>query len=95
MFVLARAATYSTRTSSAMPLNRPSEALVGWMSGQADEDLFISCLTVAEIRRGILEPAGKKRRQLERWFSGPDGRNRCSQAGYSRSTKRRAWSGHG
>src|SRR3954454_6524443 len=44
------------------------------MAGQADDDLFISCLTVAEIRRGILEkPAGKKRRELERWFSGPDG----------------------
>ena len=29
---------------------------------------------VAEIRRGILEtPAGKKRRELERWFSGPEG----------------------
>jgi predicted nucleic acid-binding protein len=52
----------------------PSEALVEWMSGQADEDLLISCLTVAEIRRGILEkPAGKKRRALERWFSGPEG----------------------
>ena len=52
----------------------PSEALVTWMSGQADEDLFISCLTVAEIRRGILEkPAGRKRREMERWFSGPEG----------------------
>jgi len=52
----------------------PSEALVAWMSSQADEDLFISSLTVAEIRRGILEkPPGKKRRELERWFSGVDG----------------------
>jgi len=52
----------------------PSEALVAWMAGQADEDLFSSSLTVAEIRRGILEkPAGKKRKQLERWFSGPEG----------------------
>ena len=52
----------------------PPEALVRWMAEQADEDLFISSLTVAEIRRGILEkPAGKKRRELERWFSGPDG----------------------
>jgi len=52
----------------------PSEALVAWMAEQADEDLFISSLTVAEIRRGILEkPAGKKRRELERWFSGPEG----------------------
>jgi hypothetical protein len=52
----------------------PSEALVAWMAAQADADLFISSLTVAEIRRGILEkPAGKKRRELERWFSGPEG----------------------
>jgi toxin FitB len=52
----------------------PSEALVAWMSGQVDRDLFISSLTVAEILRGILEkPAGKKRRELERWFSGPEG----------------------
>ena len=30
--------------------------------------------TLAEIRRGILEkPKGKKRRQLESWFSGPEG----------------------
>ena len=52
----------------------PSEALVAWMAEQVDGDLFISSLTVAEIRRGILEkPAGKKRGELERWFSGPDG----------------------
>lgn len=52
----------------------PSEALVAWMAEQCDGDLFISSLTVAEIRRGILEkPAGKKRRELERWFSGPEG----------------------
>jgi predicted nucleic acid-binding protein len=52
----------------------PSEALVAWMAGQADEDLFISSLTVAEIRRGLLEkPAGKKRKELERWFAGPEG----------------------
>jgi predicted nucleic acid-binding protein len=52
----------------------PSEALTVWMAEQADADLFISALTVAEIRRGVLEkPAGKKRRQLEQWFSGPEG----------------------
>ena len=36
--------------------------------------LFVSALTIAEIRRGILEkPAGRKRDQLEAWFSGPEG----------------------
>ena len=52
----------------------PSEALATWLADQADADLFIASLTVAEIRRGMLEkPAGKKRRALERWFAGPEG----------------------
>jgi hypothetical protein len=52
----------------------PSEALVLWMIERVDEDLFISSLTVAEIRRGVLEkPSGKKRKELERWFAGPEG----------------------
>lgn len=52
----------------------PSQSLLDWMAEQADDDLFISSLTVAEIRRGLLEkPAGKKRRELEHWFLSPDG----------------------
>lgn len=52
----------------------PSESLVAWLAERADEDLFISSLTVAEIQRGVLEkPAGKKRKELERWFSGSEG----------------------
>ncbi|MBO1022270.1 type II toxin-antitoxin system VapC family toxin [Methylobacterium sp. SD274] len=53
---------------------QPSDSLLAWMSTQRDEDLFIASLTVAEIRRGILEkPRGKKREALERWFSVPEG----------------------
>jgi predicted nucleic acid-binding protein len=52
----------------------PSEALVAWMAERADADLFISSLTLAEIWRGVLEkPTGKKRRDLESWFTGPEG----------------------
>jgi len=52
----------------------PSESLVAWMAEQIDQDLFIASLTIAEIRRGILEkPAGRRRDQLEAWFSGPEG----------------------
>lgn len=52
----------------------PSASLIAWLAEQADEDLFIASLTVAEIWYGILEkPAGKKRRELESWFSGPEG----------------------
>jgi toxin FitB len=52
----------------------PSAALLEWMAEQADDDLFISALTVGEIRRGVLEkPKGKKRALLEAWFGGPEG----------------------
>ena len=52
----------------------PSEALLAWMGDQADDSLFIASLTIAEIRRGILEkPASRKRDQLDAWFSGPEG----------------------
>ena len=53
---------------------RPSQALTDWLAAQLDTDLFIALLTVAEIRRGVLEkPAGRKRQELERWFAGPEG----------------------
>jgi predicted nucleic acid-binding protein len=53
---------------------RPSEPLAAWMAAQGDEDLFIASLTLAEIRRGILQmPRGRKRELLDAWFSGPEG----------------------
>lgn len=52
----------------------PSQALLAWMADQPDDSLFISSFAVAEIWRGILElPRGKRRRQLEDWYSGPEG----------------------
>lgn len=53
---------------------QPSELLLAWWGKQRDEDLFISSLTLAEIRRGILEkPRGRKRDALESWFNGAEG----------------------
>jgi predicted nucleic acid-binding protein len=52
----------------------PSAVLIACMAEQSDADLFISSLTVVELQRGMLEkPAGKKRRELESWFSGREG----------------------
>jgi predicted nucleic acid-binding protein len=52
----------------------PSKALLAWMQDQADLDLYVSALTVAELRRGILElPHGRRRQVLEVWFAGPEG----------------------
>lgn len=52
----------------------PSPFLLDWMAARQDADLFIASLTVAEIRRGILDmPHGRKRDALDAWFSGLDG----------------------
>lgn len=52
----------------------PSAPLLDWMAEQRDDALFIASLTVADIRRGVLEkPAARKREALEAWFSGPEG----------------------
>lgn len=53
---------------------RPSDSLLAWMAAQRDEDLFIASLTLAKIRRGILQqPVGRKRAGLDAWFAGPEG----------------------
>ena len=53
---------------------QPSASLIDWLACQRDEDLFIASLTIAEIRRGILElPSSGKRDTLEAWFAGNDG----------------------
>lgn len=52
----------------------PSQSLLAWLAEQDDDDLYIASLTIAEIRRGILEtPAGRHRNDLEDWFGGPEG----------------------
>lgn len=62
-----------TNIISNITKRQPSAALIDWMSEQTDEDLFIASLTLAEIRRGVLDkPAGKRRDQLEAWFAGPE-----------------------
>lgn len=59
---------------SAIVKPRPVPALLAWMAARQDDDLFIASLTIAEIRRGILQkPSGRKRDALEAWFAGPDG----------------------
>jgi len=59
----------------------PSEALVAWMAGQSDEDLFITSLTVAEIRRGYWRSLPE--RSVRNWSAGslaPRARKLCSPA---------------
>ena len=52
----------------------PSQALLDWLADQPDKSLYISALTLAELFCGVLQlPAGRKRRDLEKWLNGPEG----------------------
>lgn len=63
-----------TNIISALVRPLPPEPLVAWMAAQRDEDLCIAALTLAEIRRGILQmPLGRKREALDGWYDGPEG----------------------
>jgi len=53
---------------------RPSATIAEWVVRQDDDDLFIATLTIAEIWRGVLSmPVGRRRRELQTWFAGPQG----------------------
>lgn len=48
---------------------QPSAAVLNWLSAQNAESLFISVITLGELRRGaLLLAAGKKRKALLRWI---------------------------
>lgn len=48
---------------------KPSPRVLNWLAEQAEETLFLSVLTLREIRKGAaLLPAGPKRRALEQWL---------------------------
>jgi predicted nucleic acid-binding protein len=48
---------------------RPSARVLRWMDAQSEETLYLSVLTLGEIRRGAARlPAGATRRALEHWL---------------------------
>jgi predicted nucleic acid-binding protein len=50
---------------------RPDAAFVKWLEAQEVDDLYISIISVGEIRKGIeLLPDSIKKHQLEQWFKG-------------------------
>jgi toxin FitB len=47
----------------------PAPGVVDWVRSQQEEHLFLSVLTLGELRRGIERlPDSRKRRRLENWF---------------------------
>lgn len=48
----------------------PNEAVINWISHIPDERLFLSVITIGEIRKGITKlPESKKKNQLTNWLN--------------------------
>ena len=47
----------------------PDQRVRNWLDGVPSDSLYVSVLTLAEIRRGIeMLPAGRRRQQLQHWL---------------------------
>lgn len=48
---------------------RPDPRVAAWLEARPAHEFFVSVVSVAEIRKGVLLlPAGTRRRKLERWL---------------------------
>ena len=58
-----------TNVVSEIPKPRPNEGVLGWLDEINEDSVFLSVVTIAEVRHGIDRlPAGKRRRLLDDWF---------------------------
>jgi len=59
-----------TNVPSELTRSQPDPRLMQWVRSAAHEDLYVSVITLGEIRKGFtMLPAGKRRQQLERWLA--------------------------
>jgi predicted nucleic acid-binding protein len=58
-----------TNVLSELTRPRPTPAVTHWFEDVADEALYLSVLTLGEIRRGVEKlPAGKRKEMLRAWL---------------------------
>jgi len=59
-----------TNVLSEATREQPDGLVAAWLSERKTEECYISVVSVAEIRKGILMlPQGKKRKKLENWLA--------------------------
>ena len=63
-------ALLDTDVISQLTKDSPRPGVLAWLRGSIDEDLYLSAISVEEIREGIemMDPGHKKRR-LDRWLT--------------------------
>jgi predicted nucleic acid-binding protein len=59
-----------TDVISQLTKDSPRPRVLAWLRGSIDEDLYLSAISVEEIREGIemMDP-GQKKRRLDRWLT--------------------------
>jgi toxin FitB len=58
-----------TNVPSEFSRDRPEPCVVQWLKAQPETMLFLSAVTIGEIRKGlILLPQSRRRTELETWF---------------------------
>jgi toxin FitB len=58
-----------TNVVSEFPKPRPNEGVLGWLAAINEDSVFLSVVTIAELRHGIERlPVGKRRRLLDDWL---------------------------
>ncbi len=58
-----------TNTPSELMRSRPDPRIVRWVRVQPDKSLYLSVITIGELRKGFtILPASDRRTRLEEWF---------------------------
>jgi len=59
-----------TNIPSELTYPAPEARVTDWLDGTLDSDLFVSAVTIGELRKGIeLLAEGKRRRKLDAWLT--------------------------
>jgi predicted nucleic acid-binding protein len=58
-----------TNVPSEFSRDRPEQRVVKWLKAQPVSTLYLSAITIGEIRKGLVTtPVGRRRAELEAWF---------------------------
>jgi predicted nucleic acid-binding protein len=58
-----------TNIPSELIRSRPDSRVAKWVYAQDEQSLYLSVVSIGELRRGlVILPASKRRSELERWF---------------------------
>jgi predicted nucleic acid-binding protein len=60
---------FDTNIPSELIRSRPDSRVEKWVYAQDEQSLYLSVVSIGELRRGlVILPASKRRSELERWF---------------------------